>query len=478
LGNPAWKKHAMDSADLVSETRRVSNMIYEFTVENFRSFGAAQTLSLIKGKERNKPENLIDGPPGFPKTVRTAAIFGHNASGKSNLFLAAQCVYQTIMFSATGLNPGNAIPGIVPHRLDAQWASKPTRFEVVFSMGSRIFRYGFSATSQAITAEKLVEEFSTGKSKPLFERKFRTQGDGANVEFSDAFDNATKDNVPRLTRDNALLLSSGANLNVPLLREIYTHIVKGVAMVLFSPSGPTQALLAKSIQENEPFRGQLRSILRDADIGITNLRVEPPPEPSPAEIEPLRQAFAPQHGERAGEVALAFARQRKPGAILSEHLRTDGASVEFGWNDESQGTRLSAQLFYLFTQALQQGSVIFIDEFGSNIHPLLAQRLIELFQNPESNRNGAQLIFTTHYSQLMTPELFRKDQIWITAKTPQGQTELFSLSDFRSDKYTRSSEAFEKNYLEGRYRGVGNFGPTLSGVPLEPSDNQGGSAKP
>ena len=441
-------------------------MIYEFTVENFRSFGAAQTLSLIKGKERNKPENLIEGPPGFPKAVRTTAVFGHNASGKTNLFLAAQIMWQTIAISATGWNADNPIPGIAPHRLDPQWAGKPTRFEVAFSMGDRVFRYGFSATAKAIVAERLAEEFAVSKSRILFDRQSTAASGAANVQFSDDFDAAAKDNVPKLTRDNALILSSGANLNVPLLRDIYTHMMRGVKLIWFSPFGNTQDLLAQNIQENDVFRHQLLNVLRDADISITNLRVQGPPEPSDDEIERLRLHLAPQHGDRAREMAAMFAKQGKQRAILSEHVRVDGTPVEFGWAEESQGTQLLAMLFLLVTQALRDGSAVVADEFGSSIHPLLAQKLLELFQNPENNPRGAQLIFTTHYSQLMTPELFRKDQIWITDKTSQGQTELFSLADFRGEKYTRSSEMFEKNYLEGRYRGVGNFGPTLSGVPI------------
>jgi hypothetical protein len=441
-------------------------MLYEFTIENFRSFGTAQTLSLIKGKERNKPENLIDGPPGFPKAVCTAAVFGHNASGKTNLFLAAQAMWQTIAISATGLNAGNPIPGIVPNRLDPKWAGKPARFEVAFSMGPRVFRYSFSATAKAIVAEKLIEEFASSRDHVLFERGSATADGTANVQFCDEFDSAAKDNVPKLTRDNALVLSSGANLNVPLLRDIYTHIARAIKLICFSPFANTQDLLAQNIQKDDLFRHQLLQVLRDADIGITGLRVQAPPEPSDDEIEQLRLHFAPHHGDRAREMATTFARQGKQRAIVSEHVGTDGGRVEFAWRDESQGTQSFAQLFFLVTQALREGSAVVADEFGSNIHPLLAKRLIELFQNPDNNRNGAQLIFTSHYSQLMTPELFRKDQIWIAEKTPLGQTELFSLADFRADKYTRSSEAFEKNYLEGRYRGVGNFGPTLSGVPI------------
>ncbi len=447
-------------------------MIYEFTIENFRSFGQAQTLNLIKGKEQKKPDNLISGPDGFPKVVKTAAIFGHNASGKSNLFRAVATFIQAVQFSTIGLNPGSPIPGIEPHRLDPQWDGKPTRFEIVFPMGARVFRYGFSALPQAILDEHLEEELKSGNRRTLMRRHAKGADNAANVDFSgDEFDKAARENVPKLTRDNALVLSCGASLNVPLLRDIYSRIATGISCVQFSPFRMIPDPLAEEIQEDAEFRGMLSALLRDADIGIKGVRVGQPPEPTLTEIEQLQRQLAPQYGERAGAVASQLAAQRSPKTIVSEHERRDGSSVEFPWSDESQGTQLFAQLARIFRQAIRNRSTIFIDEFGANIHPLLSERLIELFQDSRNNPNdGAQLVFTTHHSQLMTPALFRKDQIWIVEKSSEGQTELFSLADFRADKYTRSSEPFEKHYLNGRYGGVGSFGPTLAGSPLCPAE--------
>ncbi len=442
-------------------------MIFEFTVENFRSFGEAQTLRLIKGKEQNKPENFFAPVARFPSVVRTAAIFGHNASGKSNLVRAFQVFLNIIQFSAISLNPGGLIPGIEIYRLDPAWETRPCRFELAFAMRGRVFRYGFSAVSERIVAEKLEEELKSGDPRVLFQRHEQKVADAANVEFGNEFDRVAKENVPKLTRDNALILSSGANLNVPLLRDIHAFLSQNLRIASFQIGGAPPNYLAKSVQEDRLFRDQLIETIRDADIGINGFRVQTPAEPTIQDIEQLRQTLAPHHGDRAGEVALQFARSRRPVQLLSEHLRTDGKSIEFGFSDESLGTQLFAQLFWYIFQAVRDGATVVIDEFGSNIHPLLAEKLVALFQNPNNNnKNGAQFIFTTHHSQLMSRELFRKDQIWLMEKSPSGQTDLFSLGDFHRDKYTRSSEAFEKNYLVGRYGGIGSFGPTLSGRPL------------
>ena len=452
-------------------------MIYEFTVENFRSFGQAQTLSLVKRAQRHLPDNAIATLPGFPHVVRTAAIFGHNASGKSNFVRAGYVFWDAVTNSATNPTPAGFIRGIEPHRLDPAWQLKPTRLEIVFSMGERVFRYGFAALPQKIVSESLSELRTPDSERVLFIRAERLQGEAANVEFSGAeFDRAAKDNVPKLTRDNALVLSSGANLNVPLLRDIRRVIFESLAIVSLSPFGSSIASqVAQSIRDESEFRDQLAAVLRDADIGITGLHVGEPPALDVQIIEHFKRVLTPQHGEQAGEMALQQAKQMAQAYIrvLAQHRRTDDGTVDFEWQDESQGTQIFAQLFWQAFRAFKNGQVVMIDELGANIHPLLAARFVELFQNPENNKSGAQLVFTTHLSQLMAPSLLRKDQIWITEKTLEGNTELFSLADFRGEKYTRGSEAFEKNYLAGRYRGVGGFGPRLSGMPLEPAQQTG-----
>ncbi len=349
-------------------------------------------------------------------------------------------------------------------------------------MDKRVFRYGFAALPHKIVSESLTEELKTNRQRVLFERTEQAPGAAAVVNFADAeFDKAAKDNVPKLTRDNALVLSSGANLNVPLLQDIWTRISTGLTITGYSPLGPgILPHLARTIRDEAGFRDQLVAILRDADIGITGLRAVDPPEPEAGIVENFKRMLTPQHGDRAGEMALQQARQivQDNIRVLAQHHRTDGHSVDFDWLDESQGTQLFAQLFWLAIRAFKAGLVVIVDELGANIHPLLATRFVELFHNPENNNSGAQLIFTTHLSQLMTPSLLRKDQIWITEKTPNGNTEIFSLAEFRGDKYTRSSEAFEKNYLAGRYRGVGDFGPQLSGMPLQSTNHIDNGAKP
>lgn len=448
-------------------------MIYEFTVENFRSFGAAQTLSLIKGKEQNKPENCFVPVSGFPQVVRATAIFGHNASGKSNLAQALQVFLQTVQFSAIAFGPDAPIPGVVPHKFSSKWEGKPTRFEIIFATDQRVLRYSFSTFPEQISSESLHEELKAGKSRELFARG-RQKSDGtADIRFSKDFDAAACDAVTKFTRANALALSSGANFNVPLLREAYSCLTTRLRFAGFGPGGLVFPSLAKDILNNADFRQQLGNLVQDADFGITGFRASPAQEPSVQEVEQWRKVFAPTYGDRAAEMATEHIKNQKLPQIFVQHAGENAATLELPWAEESQGTQLFAQLIWVFKDVARSGATLVIDEFGSSIHPLLSARLIELAQVPANHSKGGQLIFTTHQTQLMSPVLFRKDQIWIMQKSPHGETELFSLADFRSDKYTRSTEAFEKNYLVGRYGGIGNFGPTLSGRSVDVADAPG-----
>ncbi len=130
-------------------------------------------------------------------------------------------------------------------------------------------------------------------------------------------------------------------------------------------------------------------------------------------------------------------------------------------DEESQGTQRFFALAGPILDALNDGVLLVIDELDCSLHPLLVEKIVELFNNKSSNKNGAQLIFTTHDSSVMRHEILRRDQIWITEKQSNGATELFSLYDFNNENRPRNNEAFERNYLSGRYGGVPSFGPIL-----------------
>ncbi len=429
-------------------------MIYEFTIENFRSFGAAQTLTLVKGKARNKPENLIAGPKGFPQALRVAAIFGHNASGKSNLLRAAEVFVDTVCNSARVVYPNNLIPNIKPHGLAVEWSTKPSRFEMVFpTADSRVFRYSFSAFADRIADETLMEELPSDREVPIFTRKTDDTGK-TTVTFNreKEFAPVAREQLSKFTRESSLVLSGGANINVPLLLDIFNLITGRLSFLHFPPSlAGVGRDLAKLLSDDAALSQQLQAFLRAADFGIKELRL---PQATPSTDAVPIPAWFPRDNNFF------------PSPVRSVHKTSDGRKVEFDWDEESAGTQRFAELFCFLSLVAKEGRTIVMDEFGSHIHPLLAERLVAWFQNPQHNPAG-QFIFTTHYTHLMSPNLLRKDQIWFTEKTSAGESQLACLADFRGKNAPRSTEAFERNYLAGFYGAIADFGPYLSGVGYE-----------
>ena len=341
-------------------------------------------------------------------------------------------------------------------------------------MDDHVYRYGFSATQQQIVAESLAEELKSGSPRPLFNRSRSSAGAAASITFANDFDSVASEAIRKLTRDNALVLSSGANLNVQLLQKIYQCLTQRLRCINFIPFGNGPRNLAIKLHENADFRQRIEQLASDADFGISGFRTKMPPEPSPQEIDRLRQNAAPQFGEKAAEIAAAQLNAARIPTVFALHTRPGGEQVELHFANESQGTQLFVQLAALMLDAAWQNAVIIIDEFGSNIHPLLASRMVELFYELARESGKGQLIFTTHQSELMSPELFRKDQLWLVEKSAAGESEIFSLASFRGEKSARSTEAFAKNYLAGRYGGVGHFGPLLSGASLEVTPTKDG----
>jgi AAA15 family ATPase/GTPase len=141
---------------------------------------------------------------------------------------------------------------------------------------------------------------------------------------------------------------------------------------------------------------------------------------------------------------------------------SEGNSIWFDWNEESDGThRLFDMLGYIYI-ALKRGYIVCIDEFDAHLHPHITRSLLEFFQHPDINTKGAQLLITTHDTNLMRPSRLRRDQIWIAEKDRESETNLYSLNDIEDDRPGRSTEMFVRHYLAGEYGGVPFVGRTFA----------------
>ncbi len=431
-------------------------MLIQFSVQNYRSFREEQTLSLVAGKDGAHLDSLINCG-GKLRLSKVASIYGANASGKSNLVKAMKAMRDLILVSATQMNLGDRIKFVSPFRLDTSTVQEPSRFEITLLIEGDIFVYGFSATKEQVHDEWLFVQ-PQGKRSSKWLQRSRDKASGVT---SWAFRGPLKRDAGLLkekTRDNGLVLSRAAELNIEAVTPLYLWFRKMFwSFDLSDPPTGLRQLTAERMNEDEEFLNRVIRFIREADFGIDSLSVkegewlQSVPDDAPKE---LREMVTNLQKWVGSEKLTRF-------SITTDHLPNGGETqIPFSLEeDESNGTQRFFALVGPILSALSDGDLLVIDELDCSMHPLLTRKVIELFQSPEENTNGAQLVFATHDSSVMDPALLRRDQIWLTEKRANGSTELFSLYDFGADSRPRKDTAFEKNYLAGRYGAIPSFGP-------------------
>lgn len=414
-------------------------MLVEFSVSNWRSVKEAQTLNLVlaKGDELADSNSFQPGAPATTSLLRSAAIYGPNAAGKSNLLRAMRTMKKMVMDSAKGQR-GDAIP-VVPFLLDSATEKAPTEFETTFVAEGVRYQYGFSATSERIQEEWLFA-YPNGRAQKWLGRVWRPSVDGELGAYEWERCNALtgqKQLWQESTRQNALFLSTAVQLNSKQLQPVYDWFKKTLRMTNVSGWSPSfTASLCKDSEQRE----KVMAFLKAADFDIHDVLVESEKMSAkhlPADLpEDLKASLL--KGMEDSEVF----------DIKTVHRSSEGRMVSFNFEDESDGT----QKFFAFAgpwlDALKNGYVLVIDELHDNLHPKMVRFLVELFHNAEMNPKNAQLVFTTHETSILNQNVFRRDQIWFCEKDPKQATNLYPLTDFSPKK---GRENLEANYLAGRY---------------------------
>ncbi len=425
-------------------------MIIQFKVANYRSIGAEQTLSFVAEKARRHPDNLI--PCKGYKLLKSAALFGANASGKSNFVKAIEVMKLFIQDSATRMNDGDVIEAAKPFRLDPVLRNKPSRFEITFVTDGIVYIYGFAVSPKRVEAEWLSAT-REGTSAHVFQfNRIFIVGAGKEEWHFDGFKKTDTNQIVDRTLENMLALSVGSKEKVEVLRPAYRHLRE--CLWTFDMSSEMNTLgtqTAHLCQNSEDMQYALASLLAAADTGVENIRVENAvvsiPEARPGMPIDLQKFYK--------AVKELTASSSIPQVITTRH-DSKGNAVEFDFQeDESQGTQRFFAMAGPLLDALNKGAFVVIDELDASMHPLLTRRLLEIFQSPEANKNGAQLLFTTHDPSLLDQDLFRRDQIWLAEKC-DGASTFFSLADIQPP--IRNTESFLRNYLTGRYGGTPHLG--------------------
>ncbi|MCP4157078.1 MAG: ATP-binding protein [bacterium] len=420
-------------------------MLISFEVENFLSVKESQELSMIASSDTDMA-NTHCLKPGTEKDLtllKSAAIYGANASGKSNLVKALLFMRDFILTSTSGekISLGT---GFQPFILDKESHKQPGCFEADILIGKEIFTYGFQIDDQKVLSEWLY--FYPHKTRALlFERELSEKeadrvmekgATGPKYEYRYKFGSyfkGEKNRIVSLTRSNALYLTVGAQFANPVLEKVF-HWFKDYMRPGISPeSEPAGDFTTQFIENNEDAKKRIVSFLKSADLGIEDLRVE-----------------KPENGKGNG----------KPFDIKMTHRAVSGEehmSADIDFRSESLGTqrmyRLAGPLFY----TLINGGVLIIDELEDSLHlHLLKAMLAEFFENS----TPAQIIFTTHNVQLLEERLFRRDEIWFTEKRADGVTVLFSLADFKPGP--SKDKSLKNVYLNGALGALPLLGDLLS----------------
>lgn len=410
-------------------------MLIEMNVTNFRSINSTQTFSLVKGKgDELSISNTFktEGPNEF-ELLRSAAIYGPNASGKSNFLRALQAMKRIVLESAVNHQRGDSLP-VTPFRLSPESILAPTEFEVTFLANGIRYQYGFSTTTEQIQEEWLI---AYPKGRP--QRWFTRAWDQVQSRFEWELGNSLlgeKQTWQKSTRDNALFLSTAVQLNSDQLHPVFDWFKRTLRMTNVGGWGPEYSA---SLCENEE-KTKVMDFLSAADLHINDVQVE--------RKKPTLDDLPPDVPEGIRGLIKAGIRARSILEIKTVHSGSDGNPVIFEFSDESDGTRKLFSFAGPWIDSLKNGYVLFIDELNDNLHPTLVRFLVELFNNPETNPKNAQLVFTTHETSILNQEVFRRDQVWFCSKDKAQATQLYPLTDFSPRK---GRENLELAYLSGRY---------------------------
>jgi AAA15 family ATPase/GTPase len=418
-------------------------MLIEFRVQNFRSFRDEAVLNWVASNyDRSLPDNLLKlDTPGFKNAqgVKAAAIYGANASGKSNLIGALAFMKMFVEHSFTRLQPGQPT-GCSPFRLDSQSANKPSTFEVTFIQAGVRFLYRFSLTTECVVEEVLVA-YPKGKPQVWFERTRTPSG----TQWSEATANFQYDpRMREMTRDNALFLSTGAQLNHPGLLSVYHWFQQTLRFLPLDVDRAVFPAFTNGLAKSRPaLFGKAMDLVRHADFGVAGVEVQE----KPLSLEEVRGQLPP----------IVFAQLEANGNLEQAVTTTvrlqhsaEGGLVPIDFSEESAGTRRFYAVSGPWLDVLENGYILCVDELENSLHPSLVKTLLRLFFNPKTNPKGAQLLFTTHNATLLNSNLLRRDQIWFTEKGKAGDSRLYPLTEYKP----RSDESLEKGYLAGRYGGV------------------------
>jgi hypothetical protein len=406
-------------------------MLIEFSVGNYLSFKDIVTFSMEAAAISEHEESNVFFFDKY-KLLKSAVVYGANASGKSNFINAMASMKWIVLNSSKETQATDQMP-VYNFSLSTETDNKPSFFEVVFICDQKKFRYGFEIDKDRVYSEWL---FFTPSRREV--RLFIRNVDDIKINPTHFKEGK---GLEKRTRPNALFLSVVAQFNGSIAQKILVWFY--VFMIISGLDDKTFMGVTAAQLENEDFRQKLLKYLKIADLGIDDISMEKKFELS----ESMKDLLISEDGD-FGEVYDISIFHHK---YDDKHEKL-ASKVKFNLGYESEGTQKFFGILGPILAFLGVGlSTLVIDELDARLHPFITRFIIELFHSKQTNPNNAQLIFATHDTNLLTNKLFRRDQIWFTEKDQYGATDLYSLVEYKN---VRKDAIYEKDYIAGKYGAV------------------------
>lgn len=399
-------------------------MILEFSVKNFLSFKEKVTFSMIANSNKELNDNYVE--IGGNKVLKSAAIYGANASGKSNLFKILTLV--VLMLRSSNSFDVNAKLPLVPFKFDKDSVNKPSEFEIKFILDETRYVYGFIADKDKIYDEYLYY-YPNGRETKIFDRT------NINEYSYTQKDEKILREIEAKNTQNKFFLATATNWNFDKTKAAYDFLTNGIGTC--NNLEILKNMAYKMYETNPDYLKDFAiDFLQKADFNIEDYKIS--------------QIDVPGEFLTAIPEFIAKTLPDKPKAyqVLFKHKNSDNyLSID----EESLGTQMIFAFIPFLADSLKNKKVLIIDELDKSLHPFLVQYIVEIFNDAEINKNDSQLIFNTHDTNLLDLNILRRDQIWFTEKNSEtGESDLYSLSDFS----VRKQENVEKGYMLGRYGAV------------------------
>lgn len=397
-------------------------MILEFSIANYLSFKDKVTFSMIANSSKGLDDNYII--VSEKKVLKTSAIYGGNASGKSNLFKILMTVVYMLK-NSNNIDINGKLP-LIPFKFDDDYLDKPSEFEVKFVINDIRYVYGFVADVNKIYDEYLYF-YPNGRETKIFDR--------TNVnDYS--FPQKDEKNLKEIETKNAsnkFFLATATNWNFEKTKPVYEFLTNNI--VTCTNLEELKAMSFNAYMENkDSLKTFAIDFLKKTDFNIEDYKI------SKIDIPKELLTAIPE--------LLTMNERPKAYQVLFKHK---GSKNFLSLEEESLGTQIVFAFIPFIADTLKNKKVLVIDELDKSLHPYLVQYIVEIFNNSEFNKNGSQLIFNTHDTNLLDLNILRRDQIWFTEKNKEnGVSDLYSLSDFS----VRKQENVEKGYMLGRYGAV------------------------